>query len=285
MQFRILPNHGKKRKMTIKHSILTKASFAAIFCMTFMLNGCVGTSLRSLATTPTPIVHQPRLDPTSEKSEIAVSADAFGIVNGNWLNTNDIYGGGGIVSGTFRAGGAISPLFASAHVSGFGGKVNFECMNKKGCKSGFQKWMNSDDGKDDYNFWGIQEQVMVGAEFDTRFFMNFGLAAGARMFQGGGSYDDKREELEEEYKVKNRDDGYGASPAVSLWLGFRIGDKAQNGSIIAQVDYANEYIVDDNDEGVLPITLSYFHPSGFHGGVTFVKNMYYNLYFGKTFTF
>ncbi|MCQ2062184.1 MAG: hypothetical protein MJY99_02460 [Fibrobacter sp.] len=269
----------------MQNRIISKIFVMATCCAAFVLSGCVSTSLRSMASTPTPLVHQPRLDPTSEKSEVAVSADAFGIVNGSWLNTNDIYGGGGAVSGTYRAGGSISPLFATAHVAGFGGKVNFECMGKNGCKSGFEKWLRTDDGKDDYNFWAIQEQVMVGAEFDTRFFMNFGLAAGARMFQGGGSYDDKRDELEDEIAVRNKDDGFGVSPAVSLWLGFRIGDKAQNGSIIAQVDYAREYIVDDNDEGVLPVTLSYFHPSGFHGGVTFVKNMYYNLYFGKTFTF
>lgn len=258
---------------------------AALCGMAMLLNGCVSSAFRSMASSPTPVVHQPRLNPEKKDVEKTVSIDAFGLFNDSWFNTEGLYGGGASLGGILRGGGAISPLFASVNFTGFGGKVNFNCDVPKNCSNTYKKWLDSEDGKDDYSFWALQELLNVGAEFNTPINVFLGLSGGVRLFQGGGDFDDQRDKIEKVAKTRNLDDGYGVSPTASLWLGYHIGKEGKYGSVSLQYSWAKEY---DNDEtltiNVSP-TLSYFHPSGFHGGINIYSKNSVNVYMGKSFTF
>ena len=248
------------------------------------LSGCVSTSFRSMGSLPTPIVHQARSAPDSKQAEFQLSVDGVGLLHESWFNTDQIYGGGGIVGGSFHFGGIASPLFISTHVGGFGGKLNFACDKKENCADDYSYWLSNGGDEKSHSFWALQEQLTVGAEFHP-FNVFLGFGGGMRAFQGGGDFDDRRSELEDnQMHVKNYDDGYGFSPVVSLWLGSYIGQNGKYGGLSFQFDWTKEDINDEANTTYIPITFSYFHPTGFRGGVTLASLKGAEVFIGKTFS-
>lgn len=236
-----------------------------------------------MGTIPTPIIHQPRLNPVLKDSEIAISADAFGIINGSWSNTENIYGGGGFLTGTYRLGENLSPLFISGSFGGFAGKTNFTCDKKSDCSAAYLLWLADKNEQDDYSFWSLQEQITLGAEFNIPINLFLGVGAGTRLFQSSGDFDNKRDQLDNLPGINSEDNGKGISPAFSFWIGYHIGQGGKYGSIMAELDWTRDFV---NDNAIyIPTTISYFHPSGFHGGVLFSGTSGVNIFVGKTFTF
>lgn len=261
-----------------------KAGFIAGCSLPMLLTGCVTTTLRSMASQPMPTAHQPRVNPESKDAEVDVSVDGFGMIKHHWFNTSEINAGGGMLGFTYRFGGKLSPLFVNANVGAFGGTVQFDCDKKSRCDSTYLKWIDTDEGKDDYSFWSVSEQVVAGAEFQlpAQFFLGFG--AGVKLIQGGGDYDDKREELEDRNpSVENVDDRFEVAPIGDFWVGYHIGSQGRYGAVTVQGEISTYYQTKDGTN--VPVSLSYFHPTGFHGGLTWVRDTDFTFSLGKTFSF
>jgi len=268
--------------MNIKKLICTVACLG----FTTILSGCLCTSFRSMSSMPLPTPHQPRLNPESKDREINLSVNGFGITNGDWFSTANVNAGGGQVEGTIRPGGFFSPLFASASFSGFGGNVNFDCKVAKNCSDQYYAWLLSKEGQKKYSFWGTRENLRTGFEFHPPIYLFFGLSAEVQFYQGGGEFDRQRKKLRNDMRgIRNLDDGYGNLFAISTWNGFHLGKKGQYGSISLEISYSLDYIDDDSNMNYLLSTLSYYHPSGFYGGVSGFSGDDISFYGGKIFQF
>jgi hypothetical protein len=125
----------------------------------------------------------------------------------------------------------------SAAFGGFGGSLNFGCDEEYDCSAehgdraaevivgsarNYREWLETKPGKDDYSFWNIQERVLAGFDFNPGPII-VGLAGGLQMFQGGGDYDDMRDELDSQYIVDDVDGSSGMGFVMAYWLGFRFG--------------------------------------------------------------
>lgn len=254
---------------------------SALCCSTILLTGCLNTTLMSMGTQPIPLVHQPRQNMDKSKPEIGISADGFGIINGHWVNTHQIYGGGGIINGTIYGAKPISPFFINFSFGGYGGNVKFTCDEEENCRDKYFDWLDSDEGKKTYSFFAFQEKISLGIEFNPWRFI-LGLSAGMHAFEGGGDYDNQRKELADLPNVVNESDN-GANFIFSSWLGFQIGEDGKYGAVVSELQLSGLYAHDESAEG--QASLSYFHPSGFHGGITFVRTPGIELFAGKTFYF
>jgi len=249
-----------------------------------VLIGCMSTTLRSMATQPIPTAHQPRINPDSKDSEIDLSIEGFGTINHTWFNTQDINAGGGVLEFNYSPGGKISPLFIGTDLSIYAGSVQFDCERTSHCSDSYRAWLTSETGQEKYTFWSISEKIAAGAEIHLPANLFLGIDGGIRLFQGGGSYDDKRQELDHKIpSVKNLDDGNGVAPVADFWLGYHFGNQGRYGATTLQGSWSTLY--QDEQETKIPITLSYFHPSGFHGGISWVGNTDFSIYLGKTFSF
>ncbi len=270
------------------NKIKASCTIAAYCGLTAILSGCLSTSLQSMSSRPLTTAHQPRLDPSSKDTEFTLSVNALGTFSSgdSWFNTQKAVGGGGEIGGTYRLGNVLSPLFFSGTISGFGGKVNFDCENDEKCDGQYQTWLASRDGQDDYSFWGTREVIRTGLEFHPPIYLFFGLGAGIQFYQGGGKYDRQREKLDERFvSINNIDDGIDYSYLFSTWTGFHLGKKGQYGTISLELSFSNSYINNEADVIYIPGTISYFHPSGFQGGLTLFTDKGFVFYGGKSFQF
>ena len=262
--------------MKTKKPLLLAAAVAAALALT----GCITPSMQSMGSAPLPAFHQPKTTPAGEK-EMALSAEAFGTIASTGFNVEQVNAGGGTVSFAFHPAGALSPLFVSASLAGMAGTLQFGC-NDTPCSSEYNAWLATGDGDEDYTFWNIQERVLAGVEFNigTNFFI--GAAGGTQFYQGGGDYESKRERLEKLHLVKNVDEKADWRPTASAWLGPRFGENGNAGTISIEYDITFAGKV---KEWNTQLGISYFHPSGFHGGVFTNSNASFVASLGKTFLF
>lgn len=237
-----------------------------------------------MATQPIPAGHSPRMDPQSKNSEMNFSIDGFGILNNTWFNTEKINAGGGNLNFTYRLGESLSPLFVGTTIGAFAGSVQFGCDRSSHCSESYRAWRQTENGRDKYSFWSLTEQIVAGVEFNLPANLFIGFDGGAKLFQGGGEYDDRRQELEDRIpSVKNSDDGYGIAPLVDFWLGYYVGNNGKYGALSLQGAWSTSYR--DEHELRIPVSLAYFHSSGFHGGITWIGKTNFVLNLGKTFSF
>ena len=116
--------------------------------------------------------------------------------------------------------------------------------------------------------------MAVGADFNAGP-MILGLGVGVQLFEGGGDFDDIRDYLGKSF-AENDDEGYGVKLYSTARLGTRLG---QYGVITANADIM--WLKTMN----VGLSLNYFHPSGFHGGIFGAEKVGYGANFGKTFSF
>lgn len=248
------------------------------------LNGCLLPRAHSMGAPLMSIAHQPRVSGDSVNAEMSIGANAFGSVAGEGANVENVMSGGGNVTFMYRMGGIVSPIFTSAAVGGFGGKLNFACTDYR-CSNNeikYKDWLETNAGKDEYSFWNIQERLLVGADFNPGKYVIIGFAGGVQLFQGGGDYDDKRIELDDERYIKSLEGKTGVAPLTSIWLGSRIGQNGKWGSVLAEFDMLYK---DSAEDWTTAFMLNYFHTSGFFGGVIWNSQLGYELNFGKNFVF
>ena len=244
------------------------------------LTGCVATSMQSMGSAPMATVHQPKTTPNGEK-QVELSVEAFGTIGTAGFNVEQVNAGGGTVSFGFHPAGAVSPLFVSAAVSGVAGTLQFGC-NDLPCSSEYHAWLTTDDGNEDYTFWNLQERLLAGAEFRLGSHFFIGAAGGMQFYQGGGDYESKRDRMDKLHLVKNIDGKADWRPTASAWLGPRFGQDGNGGALA--LEYTVNFAKKLKEWNAL-LGFAYFHPSGFHGGVTTSSNMDFALNFGKTFLF
>ncbi|MCF0222797.1 MAG: hypothetical protein HUK20_00870 [Fibrobacter sp.] len=267
----------------MKNSIIC---LALVTGLSLGLTGCLKPSLHSMGSNLMPVPVQHRTAENSTESEFSVATSGF--VEGAFEATNvkKVVAAGGDVSATYRLGGVVSPLFFNAAVGGFGGRLKFDCTEDK-CGEGkkdfkkYEEWLETSEAHEHYNFWEIQERLMVGADFSVGSYVLLGLAGGVQLYQGGGSYDDKRSELDDIRAIDRTEDDYGLATVVSLWIGFRLGANGKYGTITEQLDNIGGNGVEMNQSS----KLTYTHPSGFFGGFALESKLDAGVYFGKNFVF
>ena len=259
-------------------------AFVLICFSALSLCGCFMPRAHSMGASLMAVPHQPRVSADSSNAEMSVAVGAFGNIAGEGLNVNKVKTGGGDVSFMYRMGGAVSPLFFSAAAGGMLGKLRFDC-NESRCSDNaetYKAWLKTKEGKREYSFWDMQERLLLGGDFNVGQYVLLGLGGGVQLFQGGGSYDDKRDELEDQKLLKNIDDNTGFAPVSSVWAGSRLGHGGEWGSVLAEFDMLYKSGIEDWTSAIM---LSYFHTTGFYGGIVWNSQLGYGLNLGKVFTF
>ena len=249
-----------------------------IFCFlllasSLLLSGCDTVTLHALGSNPIPVMHEPRTE-KSNSSEIVVSANINGSVFSTGINIKDYSSIGGHLDATYRLGDLFSPLFFNGTVFGSYGQLKLTC-DESDCNENFRSLIEE---KKSYSTASIQERIRVGVELMPLFF-TVGASAGLHFYQDFLEYEDLREEL----KTTNYVDGnfsYDVYPEIRVWIGSRLGSKGKYGTINLESSfqlYTNSY------DNIISLSLGYFHPSGWHGGV--IMNNPIILTAGKSFKF
>ena len=248
--------------------------FCASLVAVMFLCGCLNPHLSSMGASQMIVAHQPRLAVNGDTSSMTVSADAFGTVKMTGRNVKDGFTAGATVALNYKPFGFSSPLYVESAFGAKGGKASLECSEYGKCNREYNLWLLSDEGKKKYSFWNLQERIAFGADFDVGPVI-LGIGAGVQLFEGGGDFDDLRDDLGKSM-AENDDEGYGVKLYSSARIGARLG---QYGVIAFDPDVM--WLKTMN----IGFMLNYFHPSGFHGGVFAVEKVVYGVNFGKTFSF
>ena len=219
--------------------MLAASKLAAGIAAAFALTGCIPPQMQSMGAAPLPAYHQPKSTPDGEK-QITLSADAYGTFAASGFNVEQVNAGGGALSFEFHPAGAISPLFVNASVAGIAGTLQFGCNDVPCNFDGYNAWLDSKDGDEDYTFWNLQERIVAGAEFNLGSHLFLGAAGGIQFYQGGGDYESKRERLEDARLVENMDERADWRPTASLWFGPRLGESAGSLAIEYGVTFADK---------------------------------------------
>lgn len=272
------PGAPRPRKVNMRTKNLPFLLIAGAVLLT--TTGCIAPSLQSMGSAPMTTAHQPKATPAGEK-QVSASIDAFGTFGSTGFNVEQVNAGGGAATIGFHPAGALSPLFVSASVAGYAGTLQFGC-NDTPCSSEYNAWLASDEGDENYTFWNIQERILAGAEFNIGNHFFAGAAGGLQFYQGGGDYESKRDRLETLRLVENVDGRYDWRPTASAWFGPRFGENGSAGAI--SIEYAITF-AKNAKEWNSQLGISYFHPSGFHGGVFTNSNASFVASLGKTFLF
>ena len=258
----------------------------AAMTATMILGGCVKPEMRSMGATvmTSPLPH--RSNGTDEEARFSVDGSGFvGYTSSEGSeNVKNIKAWGGNVSVTYRLGGDFSPLFVNGALVAFGGSTEFDCtddrcdMSNKGYGT-YVAWLNTPSGKREYHFWNMQQRVLLGLDFTPGKYGIVGGGAGLLVYQGTGSYEDKRQDLEDEKIVDNVEDSFDAVPLGSLWGGSFIGKDAKYGKAVLEFSMLMKHDVPSS------LKLTYTHPTGFYGGVALGTMISSSLYLGKEFVF
>ncbi|MBR3071183.1 hypothetical protein [Fibrobacter sp.] len=248
--------------------------FGVLSVFAFSLCGCLNPHLSSMGASQMIVAHQPRLAVNGDTSAMTMSIDAYGGAKMSGRNIKDGFTGGATASLNYRPLGFSSPLYVEAAFGGKGGNASFDCTEGGKCNDLYEAWLDYPEGKKKYSFWNLQERIAVGADFDAGPVI-LGLGAGIQIFEGGGDFDDIRDELGKEM-AENDDEGYGVKVYSAARIGARLG---QYGAIMLESDIM--WLKTLN----VGFMLNYFHPSGFHGGVFAAEKVGYGVNFGKTFSF
>lgn len=254
----------------MKKSIL----FGMLCAAAMALSGCLNPHLSSMGASQMIVAHQPRLTVNGDTSSLSVSVDAYGGAKMTGRNIKDGFTGGGAAALNYRPFGFASPFYLEAAFGGKGGKASFDCTEGGKCNDGYTAWL-TEVGKEKFSFWSLQERLSMGADFDLGPVI-LGLGAGFQIFEGGGDFDDIRDYLGKQNLAENDDEGYGVKLYSSARLGARLG---QNGVIMLESGFM--WLKTLN----IALTLGYYHPSGFHGGVFAAEKVGFGVNFGKTFSF
>lgn len=253
---------------------MKKSFWCMMFAVALPLCGCLNPHLSSMGASQMIVAHQPRLAVNGDTSSLSVAVDAYGGMKMTGRNIKDGFTGGGTAALNYRPFGFASPFYVEAALGGKGGKASFDCTEGGKCNDGYTAWL-TEVGKEKFSFWSLQERLSLGADFDLGPII-LGLGAGVQIFEGGGDFDDIRDYLGRQNLAENDDEGYGVKLYSSARLGARLG---QNGVIMLESGFM--WLKTLN----IGIMLSYYHPSGFHGGVFAAEKVGYGVNFGKTFSF
>lgn len=255
--------------------------------MAVALTACQPT-MRSMgaAVEAAPIIHRENAQDKDSHLQIDVQGQYSG--TNESVNVRDARALGGAASVTYRLGGSASFMFFNASVAGFGGRMYFACTESD-CEDEsdrdferYRNWLATSSGQDKYSFINVQERVLAGMDFNIGPFFLIGFAGGAQFFQGSGEYDDKRAALDFDGIVDDYDGKYGLGFTGSMWMGFHLGEQGQYGTLSAEFAMLFKGNV---DTWTNTTKVTYWHPTGFYGGVTIGDLIQYNIYAGKTFTF
>ena len=259
-----------KLENKMKKSILLGMLSAAALS----LCGCLNPHLSSMGASQMIVAHQPRLAVNGDSSSMTLSVDAYGGAKMQGRNVKDGFSAGGTAALNYRPLGAMTPLYVEAAFGGKGGKASFDCSEAGKCNDGYMAWLASPEGKKKYSFWGFQERIAVGADFDVGPVI-LGVGAGVQLFEGGGNFDDIRDYLGKSL-AENDDEGFGVKLYSTARIGARLG---QYGVVAFDTDIM--WLKTMN----VGFMLNYFHPSGFHGGIFAAEKVGYGVNVGKTFSF
>lgn len=253
---------------------MKKSFWCMMFAVALPLCGCLNPHLSSMGASQMIVAHQPRLAVNGDTSSLSVAVDAYGGMKMTGRNIKDGFTGGGTAALNYRPFGFASPFYVEAALGGKGGKASFDCTEGGKCNDGYTAWL-TEVGKEKFSFWSLQERLSLGADFDLGPII-LGLGAGVQIFEGGGDFDDIRDYLGRQNLAENDDEGYGVKLYSAARFGARLG---QNGVVMLESDFM--WLKTLN----IGIMLSYYHPSGFHGGVFAAEKVGYGVNFGKTFSF
>ena len=259
--------------------------FLILFVVMCLLAGCNKPFLQTMGSNPMPVYHEPRWSREQQKN-FSVGADLFGTPYGMGQNVDEIHSVGGDIFAQYRF---LDVFFVQAAFAGNGGTLKFDC-NDYPCWSNYRNWLDSKEGEDSYSFWSLQEQVMLGTDFKTGLFQ-FGFGGGIMLSQSNGDYEDKRKELVERDLIDSPADKNEIFPMVGIWYGFSLGKGGRYGVIKNEM----RMVFSDNlsnggsiVQGVGTATstgIVYYHPSGFHGGLSVSTQQLFSMSWGKTFNF
>lgn len=255
----------------MKRSII----FGLLSVAVMSLCGCLNPHLSSMGASQMIVAHQPRMAINGDTSSMVLSVNAYGGAKMTGRNIKDGFTGGASASFNFRPLGAASPYYVEAALGAKGGNASLKCSESGKCNDSYNLWLTTSAGEKKYSFWNMQERLGVGADFDVGPYAILGVGAGIQLFEGGGDFDDIRDELGKSMAT-NDDDGFGAKVYSSVRVGARLG---QNGVIALESDIMWMKTMN------LGFMLSYYHPSGFYGGVFGAQKVGYGLNFGKAFRF
>ena len=261
-----------------------KKELILLSALSVALTGCLQPTSRSMgaALMPAPVTH--RAAPGNDSQELSVAASGFYGHTGDAYNVENLNAGGGNLGVTYRLGGMLSPFFVNAAAGAFGGALQFGCDKDSRCDSTdvkYNTWLKSEEGKDSYGFWNVQERVLVGADINIGYAI-FGMAGGVQLYQGDSDYDEMREKLDDEGLVDNRDKNNGIAAVSSIWLGSYLGRQGQYGNLVAAWDL---FYKGSLGHWTSSIKWTDTHPTGFFGGAAHGNLMELNLFAGKQFVF
>jgi hypothetical protein len=266
----------------MKNKLFVFLFLSVVVCL---LAGCNKPFLQTMGSNPMPVYHEPRWSGEQQKN-FSVGADLFGTPYGMGQNVDEVHSVGGDIFAQYRF---LDVFFVQAAFAGNGGSLKFDC-NDDPCWNKYHKWMDSKEGEDSYSFWALQEQAMLGTDFKIGFFQ-FGFGGGIMLSQSNGDYEDKRMELAERGVIESPAEKNEIFPMVGIWYGFSLGKDGRYGLIKNETRMVFSDDLSDggslvSDVGsAMSMGLVYYHPSGFHGGLTVSTQQLFSIGLGKTFSF
>ena len=266
----------------MKNKLFVFLLLPVVMCL---LAGCNKPFLQTMGSNPMPIYHEPRWSGEQQKN-FSVGADLFGTPYGMGQNVDEVHSVGGDLFAQYRF---LDVFFVQAAFAGNGGTLKFDC-NDDPCWNKYHNRLDSKEGEDSYSFWSLQEQAMLGTDFKIGF-VQFGFGGGIMLSQSNGDYEDKRKELVERDLVDSPADKNEIFPMVGIWYGFSLGKGGRYGVIKNETRIV--FSDDLSDEGsivlgagtAMSMGLVYYHPSGFHGGLSTSTQELFSISLGKTFNF
>ena len=266
----------------MKNKLFVFLLLSVVVCL---LAGCNKPFLQTMGSNPMPIYHEPRWSGEQQKS-FAVGVDLFGTPYGIGQNVDEVHSVGGDLFAQYRF---LDVFFVQAAFAGNGGTLKFDC-NDDPCWSKYHNWLDSKEGGKSYSFWSLQEQAMLGTDFKTGLFQ-FGFGGGIMLSQSNGDYEDKRKELVERDLVDSPADNNEIFPMAGIWYGFSLGKGGRYGVIKNEMrmvysdNLSNGGSIVQGVGTAMSAGVVYYHPSGFHGGVSTSTQELFSISLGKTFSF
>ena len=266
----------------MKNKLVVFLFLAAVVCL---LAGCNKPFLQTMGSNPMPIYHEPRLFAEQQKN-FSVGADLFGTPYGMGQNVDEVHSVGGDLFAQYRF---LDVFFVQAAFAGNGGTLKFDC-NDSPCWNKYNNWLDSKEGEDSYSFWSLQEQVMLGTDFKIGF-VQFGFGGGILLSQSNGDYEDKRKELAEIGIINSPAESNEIFPMIGFWYGFNLGKNARYGVIKSETrmvfsdNLSNGGSIVQGVGTAMSTGVVYYHPSGFHGGLSTSTQELFSISLGKTFSF
>ena len=266
----------------MKYKMLVFLLLSIVVCL---LVGCNKPFLQTMGSNPMPIYHEPRLSAEQQKN-FSVGADLFGTPYGIGQNVDEVHSVGGDLFAQYRF---LDVFFVQAAFAGNGGSLKFDC-NDGPCWDNYHKWMDSKEGEDSHSFWSLQEQAMLGLDFNIGL-VQFGFGGGVMLSQSNGDYEDKRKELAEIGVINSPAESNEIFPMIGFWYGFNLGKNARYGVIKSETRMVFSSHLSDEGSliggvgSAMSMGLVYYHPSGFHGGLSTSTQELFSISLGKTFSF